>query len=229
MKRTILIAATLITAGSVAFAQKAWPNYARYEKANREITEAMEAGAPRPLAVLMGDSITDKWPGSDPEFFKEYNLVGRGISGQCTSHMLARFQRDVVELKPKYVVILAGINDIAHNEGYSDVEDAYRNIISMCQIARQNGIKVILASTTPADHFPWRPEISEVNSQARWLNDSLREYAKANRMGFADYAAALSDGNGVTDREYSYDSVHPNAKGYKVMEEVLLKALKIRR
>jgi len=230
MKKTIAVTLFVLAICLTANAQdNPWPNYKRYAESNRQVLEAQAGGAARPLAVLMGDSITDGWPGNDPEFFTENNLIGRGISGQCTSHMLARFQRDVVELHPKYVVIMAGINDIAWNNGYSDVENAYRNIISMCQIAKQNKIKVIIATTTPADHFPWRPQVPDVLKQAQWLNNSLIEYAKANRLGIADYAAAVADENGVTSTKYSHDSVHPNLEGYKVMEEVLLKALKIKK
>ncbi|MGN0201680.1 MAG: GDSL-type esterase/lipase family protein [Candidatus Cryptobacteroides sp.] len=230
MKKILASAALLLAAFTLSAQQKAdWPNYSRYSEQNGKILEAQAEGAPRPLAVLMGDSITDGWYPSDKEFFEKYNLVGRGISGQCTAHMLARFQRDVVELKPKYVVIMAGTNDIALNNGCSSVENAYRNIISMCQIAKANKIKVILCSTTPAADIPWRPEVTDANAQERWLNESLKEYAREHRLGFADYAAALGDENGATDPKYSKDGVHPNIEGYKIMEDILLDALHIKK
>ena len=109
------------------------------------------------------------------------------------------------------------------------MENAFRNIISMCQIAKANGIKVILCSTTPAAGFPWRPEVTDANAQERWLNETLKEYAAAHRLGFADYAAALSGADGVTDPAYSHDGVHPNIDGYKIMEGILLDALRIRK
>ena len=94
----------------LAVAQNDWANYNRYAEANAQVTAA-------PKAVLMGDSITDGWPFADPEFFSDNNFVGRGISGQVTSQMLLRFRQDVIDLHPKYVVILAGTNDIAENSG----------------------------------------------------------------------------------------------------------------
>lgn len=230
MKKILLTAAMLLTMMAISLnaQEKEWPNYARYAKSNKEILEAQANGAKKPLAVLMGDSITDGWYPTDKAFFEEHNLVGRGISGQCTSHMLARFQRDVVDLHPKYVVILAGINDIALNNGFSSKENALGNIISMCQIAKQNKIKVILCSTTPADRFSWRPEIKDVLEQSTWLNAAIKDYAAKNHIRFADYAAALCNDKGATDAKYSKDSVHPNLEGYKIMESVLLEALHIR-
>ena len=157
MKRLFLfLAAAVFISINVNSQEKVWANFARYGEANRQVLEAQSKGAKKPLAVLMGDSITDGWYGSDKDFFTDNNLIGRGISGQCTSHMLARFQRDVVELNPKYVAILAGINDIAHNDNYVDVEDAFLIIVSMCDIADRYGIKVVLCTTTPGNPT-WRP------------------------------------------------------------------------
>ena len=228
MKRNLIIAAVLMLACclSAKAQQQEWPNYARYAQNNKEILEAQKNGAKKPLAVLMGGSITDGWYAQDPEFFKDNNLVGRGISGQCTAHMLARFRRDVIDLHPKYVAILAGTNDIALNNGFSSKENALGNIISMVELAKANKIKVILCSTTPSDHFGWRPEVKDALDQIKWLNQKVEEYAKANHIPFVNYAAALADKNGATNPEYSGDSVHPNIKGYKVMEALLMKVLK---
>ena len=113
MRKVIIAALAAFLCAFTTFAQDLdydWANFKRYSQANTEVTA-------KPLAVLMGDSITDGWYSNDPDFFKANNLLGRGISGQVTSHMLTRFRRDVVDHHPKYVVILAGINDIARNNG----------------------------------------------------------------------------------------------------------------
>ena len=226
MKRLFLfLAAAVFISINVNSQEKVWANFARYGEANRQVLEAQSKGAKKPLAVLMGDSITDGWYGSDKDFFTDNNLIGRGISGQCTSHMLARFQRDVVELNPKYVAILAGINDIAHNDNYVDVEDAFLIIVSMCDIADRYGIKVVLCTTTPGNPT-WRPQLTNMHEQALWLNDQIRQLAKDRRYKLADYAAALQDEAGMTSSKYSKDTVHPNLDGYKVMEGILLKLLK---
>ena len=71
--------------------------------------------------------------------------------------MLIRFKPDVVNLNPKAVVILAGINDIAGNTGPVTIENIAENIISMAEIAKANNIKVYICSTLPAIDFPWSP------------------------------------------------------------------------
>ena len=174
----------------------------------------------------MGDSITDGWFSQDPDFFKNNNLLGRGISGQVTSHMVVRFRRDVVDHHPKYVVILAGINDIARNNGYISLEDTFGNIVSMCEIAKANKIKPVLCTLVPSAYIRWRPAIKDTKEQVARLNAMIKEYAKAKHYKVVDYATVLGDANGETRADLSGDSVHPNLAGYKLMEEALMKVIK---
>ena len=196
-----------------------WANFKRYRQANSEVSV-------KPKAVLMGDSITDNWLRMDPDFFKDNNLIGRGISGQVTSHMLVRFRRDVIDHKPKYVVILGGINDIARNNGYIDLENTMGNIASMCEIAKANKIKPVLCTMVPADHASWRPALKDMKEQVAVLNAMIREYAVKHHYKLVDYTALMADENGVTRKDLSGDSVHPNMEGYKLMEEALLKVIR---
>lgn len=131
---------------------KGLANFGRYAEANAAIEQS-------PDVVFMGNSITDNWAHMDPDFFAKNNFVGRGISGQTSSEMLVRFRRDVIDLKPEAVVILSGTNDVAQNNGYISPENTLGNIISMCELAKAHGIKVILCSITPTSKFGWRPEI----------------------------------------------------------------------
>lgn len=226
MKQFSMTAVLLLTCLFMAAQEKQWADFDRYRNANAEVLSAQKKGAKRPLAVLMGDSITDAWFRQDAGFFQSGNLVGRGISGQCSSQMLVRFQRDVVELRPKYVAILAGINDIARNAGFSDVENTFRNIVSMCQIARSNKIKVVLCTVPPAAQIGWRKQLGDISGEVKRLNDSLREYARASRFKLVDYAKVLADAEGVTRADYSKDQIHPNLDGYKAMEAALMAVLK---
>ena len=196
-----------------------WANYKRYSEANAAV-------ARKPLAVLMGDSITDGWFSNDPDFFKDNNLLGRGISGQVTSQMLARFRRDVIDHHPKYVVILAGINDIARNNGYISLENTFGNIVSMCELAKANKIKPVLCTLVPSNYIRWRPAIKDTKEQVSAMNAMIREYAKAHHYKVVDYATVLADGNGNTRTDLSGDSVHPNLDGYKLMEEALMKVIR---
>ena len=214
-----LFCAVTLSAQNQDLPDNDWAQFNRYSKANSEVTV-------KPLAVLMGDSITDGWLRQDPEFFKANNLAGRGISGQVTSHMLVRFRRDVIDLHPKYVVILAGINDIARNNGYISLENTFANIVSMCELAKANKIKPVLCTLVPSGYIRWRPAIKDTKEQVAALNAMIMEYAKAHRYKVVDYATVLADEKGETRSDLSGDSVHPNIDGYKLMEEALLKVIK---
>jgi lysophospholipase L1-like esterase len=202
---------------SLTLAAKDWAQYSRYASSNDSITS-------RPKAVLMGNSITDNWAKFHPEFFAENNFVGRGISGQVTSQMLCRFQADVIALRPKMVIIMAGTNDIALNNGYISHEHILQNIQSMCQLAKQNHIKPVLCSCLPAAAFKWRPELKPAEEIIR-LNEMIKAYAEANRITYVDYHSALVDEQGGLPTKYAKDGVHPNLEAYHIMEQILLKAL----
>ena len=110
---------------SEAQAQKhEFANWKRYEKANKELGEP---GRREKRVVLMGNSITDGWPGTRPDFFKKNKLIGRGIGGQTSYQFLLRFRQDVLDLKPKVVVINYGTNDIAENTGPYDEDKTCEN------------------------------------------------------------------------------------------------------
>lgn len=187
-------------------------NFIRYAKENALVKN-------RPAAVFMGDSITDGWARRRPEFFAQNNYVGRGISGQVSSQMLVRFRRDVVDLKPQIVLILAGTNDIARNRGYIAEENIVGNIISMCEISKANGITPVICSILPAAKYWWRPEISPVEPIKR-VNAALKKYAEDNKVLYLDYYSALVDNNGGLPAEDARDGVHPTIACYAKMEAI---------
>ena len=183
--------------------------------------------------VFMGNSITQNWRKYRPEFFTN-GYVCRGISGQVSTQMLARFRSDVVNLKPETVVILAGTNDIAMNQGYISLEHTMENIISMTEIARYNKINVVLCSVLPGEKFRWSREVSpeECVAKIAELNEMIKAYAKANRIPYADYYSVMADENKGMKKEYhehGTDPIHPNKEGYLVMEEVIQKILNKKR
>jgi lysophospholipase L1-like esterase len=206
----------IATAVCAAAQQKDWANFGRYAEANAAIEQS-------PDVVFMGNSITDNWARLDPEFFSSHGFVGRGISGQTTSEMLVRFRRDVLDLEPEAVAILAGINDIAQNNGYISLENTFGNIVSMCELAKAHRIKVIICSTLPCDRLSWRPEIKPAE-QVKELNAMLKDYADRNRILFVDYWSVMANGNGGLDKEISGDGCHPNIDGYEIMEKTFLDA-----
>jgi lysophospholipase L1-like esterase len=218
--KKIFLAAAVALFSTVLFAQdKDWAQLGKYAEQNAQVTV-------RPKAVLFGDSITWNWAKFDKEWLQEHNFVGRGISGQTTAEMLVRFRQDVIELKPRYVVILAGINDIARNNGYISVENTFKNIVSMVELAKANKIKPVLCTLVPAGAIHWRPSVGDPRPQIDQLNALITAYAKANRIKLVDYHTAMKDADDALDAKYRIDGVHPNIDGYKVMEPLLLSVIK---
>jgi lysophospholipase L1-like esterase len=190
-----------------------WANLAKYELAN---SSQRQLG--RPVAVFMGDSITENWVRDDPAFFA-VGFINRGISGQTSSHMLLRFMDDVVALRPQVVHIMAGTNDVAGNAGPMTDEEIEENIAAMVDLATANRIRVVLASIPPAKSFPWAPTVSPAQ-RIRALNQWLHNFAEQRGVGYADYYPLLADVDGGLRSELSGDGVHPQHNGYSVMEAV---------
>jgi lysophospholipase L1-like esterase len=166
--------------------------------------------------LFMGNSITIGWINKNPEFFTGKPYVNRGISGQTTPQMLVRFRADVINLKPKVVIILAGTNDIAGNTGPSTIEMISDNIMSMAELAKSNNIKVILCSVLPVFDYPWKPGLNP-SEKIIALNKLIKDYAKENEIVYLDYFEQMvNENNGLKD-ELTYDGVHPNEAGYNVM------------
>lgn len=201
-----------------------WANLKKFEEKNEKIKKTND---PERI-VFMGNSITEGWSNFDKNFFINNPFVNRGISGQTTPQMLIRFRPDVVNLKPKSVVILAGINDIAGNTGPISLENTAENIISMAEIAIANNIKVYICSTLPAIDFPWSPGLNPGPKVIK-LNSLLKDYSDKNNITYVDYFSAMADEKGglkVPEYTSADDLVHPNLAGYKVMEKIILDALK---
>jgi lysophospholipase L1-like esterase len=210
--------------------QRDWPLLARYREANR-LLPPPAAGETR--VVFMGDSITDSWP--QPRFGDYFvtnkSYVGRGISGQTTPQMLIRFRPDVIDLKPKVVVILAGTNDIAGNTGPMTDQEIENNIASMSQLAKANNIKVVLSSILPvaAYHPPptnFPQTMQRPMTRIRAINDWMKEYASKEHHVYLDYFTGMLDGSGLMREDLTADDLHPNAKGYAIMAPLADAAIK---
>lgn len=198
-----------------------WPQLARYRDDNARL------GAPAPgeaRVVFLGDSITDSWGRDIGEFFPGKPYVNRGISGQTTPQMLVRFSQDVVALKPRVVVILAGTNDIAGNTGPATPQMIEDNLAAMTAVARQNGIRVVLASILPAAAYPWRRDVHPVDT-IRQLNAWIKTYCVRERLVYLDYYGAMAGPDGGLRAGLSGDGVHPNAAGYALMAPLAQKAI----
>jgi len=204
---------------------KDWANLGRYREANHAIRRAE--------VVFLGDSITDNWV--QPrfgQFFPGKAYIGRGISGQTTPQMLLRLRPDVLALKPKAVIILAGVNDISGlATGPMTNEEIAGNLESMAQLATSNGVKVILSSILPTSgyHLPNPSAVPKTTlhpiERIRELNRWIRTYAREHGHPYADYYSAMVDATGVLREDLSSDDIHPNAAGYAIMAPIAQAAI----
>lgn len=186
---------------------------ARFHEADQKL------GPPPPgqnRVVFMGDSITQIW--NLQKSFPGKPYINRGISGQTTMQILIRFRQDVINLKPKVVIILAGTNDLAQNTGPETVGDIENNLMSMAQLARANGIHAVLCSVLPTVHYPWHPELPNPAPKIVALNKWMKAYAAKHGYVYVNYYSAMADPAGGLPHKLSHDGVHPNAAGFAVMD-----------
>jgi lysophospholipase L1-like esterase len=199
-----------------------WPNLKRYREANSTVT-APAAGEDR--VVFMGDSITDGWGKRYGKFFPGKPYINRGISGQTTPQMLIRFRPDVIALKPKVVVILAGTNDISGNTGPSTLEMIEDNLASMVDLAQKNNIKVVLSSVMPVCDYIQNQTKRRPNEQIIALNQWIKGYAAGHNVIYLDYYTPMLDDKGVLKQSITFDGLHPNSEGYDIMMPLAQKAI----
>ncbi len=216
-----IIMSALLFSGLELEAQD-WPNLNRF-RAENALLKAPEKGEKR--VVFMGNSITQGWIEKRPEFFSKNPYINRGISGQTTPQMLIRFRQDVIALQPKVVVILAGTNDIAGNTGPSTLEMIEDNLASMAELANANGIRVVLSSVLPAYDYPWKTGM-EPAEKIVTLNAWIKSYCEKRGFTYLDYFTPMADDRHGMKAELTYDGVHANVAGYKVMEPLVQDAIK---
>jgi len=198
-----------------------WPNLERFKAENAAL--GMPAKGENRV-VFMGNSITQGWKEKRAEFFTNHPYINRGISGQTTPQMLIRFRQDVIALQPKVVVILAGTNDIAGNTGPSTLEMIEDNLASMAELANANGIKVVLSSVLPVFDYPWKKGL-EPAEKIVTLNAWMKAYCAKKGFVYLDYFTPMADERHGMKAELTYDGVHANVEGYKVMEPLVEAAI----
>ena len=182
----------------------------------------LKAEGRQPSVVFIGDSIFEIWMWRRADLFNSNDYLCRGIGAQTSPQMLARFRQDVIELHPRVVVMCIGTNDIAENTGTYDEHYTLGNIRSCAELARANGIKVILCSVLPAAVFGWNRAVTDVPAKIDSLNAKIAAYAAEQGFGYADFNTQLRDENGALQKRYDFeDGVHPNVEAYQVMESIV--------
>ncbi|MXO70237.1 GDSL-type esterase/lipase family protein [Alteraurantiacibacter buctensis] len=190
-----------------------WPFRCRYRDANADLA----ASGVRPRVVFMGDSITEGWVEADPAFFADNGFVGRGISGQSSPQMLARFWQDVIALNPQAVHIMTGTNDIGGATGPITEEEYLGTVNAMIDLAQANDIRVVLAAMPPMSRLLPRPDF-DTRPVVPHLNARLAELAAREGVTFVDYFTPLAAPDNAFNPAYANDGVHPTRAGYAVME-----------
>src|SRR5215212_3022557 len=198
-----------------------WPELQRYGDANARLSPPAK-GENR--VVFIGNSITDGWARYFPAMFPGKPYVGRGIGGQTTPQMLVRFRQDVIALQPAVVVILAGTNDIAGNTGPSTLDMIEDNLASMAELARANGIEVVLSSVLPVYDYPWKPGL-EPAPKIVAVNKWMKAYAARTGQIYLDYHTAMADTKNGMREGLATDGVHPNDAGYRLMAPLASQAI----
>lgn len=221
LKIQSLIVFFLFISFTINISAQDWANLSKYNDENKILLESKKQDK---RIVFLGNSITESWKKLRPNFFKENNFVNRGIDGQTTPQMLLRFRQDIVNINTDIVIILAGTNDIAGNTGTSTLDMIQNNIASMCDIAKQNDIEIVLCSILPVHHYPWASEIKPID-KIKLLNDWVKNYSNKNNICFVDYYSSMVNDNGGMKSNLSEDRVHPNKEGYFIMEKIILEKL----
>ncbi len=226
MKKKLFLITAVLFSAAICFGQnfqalqkRDWAYLTRYADENATL-------AKKPKVVFMGDSITELWARQRPDFFAPNNYLGRGIGGQTTSEMLVRFRQDVIEIHPEYVALMVGTNDIAENNGIISLENMLDNIISMCELAKANKIKVLLCSVTPCKEYTWRKE-ADPKTRIPAFNALMKDYADHTKgVTYVDYFSPLTDGSNACKEEYTVDNCHLTNAGYEVIENIIRKYIK---
>ena len=203
--------------------QNDWAYLEKYVLANQQLLKLPNNGN---RIVFIGDSITEFWQRYDSAFFTQNKFINRGISSQTTSQIQERFQNDVIDLEPKWVIILAGINDVAENNGPISIEEIMNNIVSMVEKALKNNIEVVLCSILPASNFYWNPKIKPIE-KIKQLNILIEAYCLTEKIKFVDYYTPMVDEYFGLDKKFTDDGVHPNLNGYLKMKTILESYLKL--
>jgi len=143
----------------------------------------------------------------------DWRVHNRGVNGERSDQIRARFARDVIAAAPATVVILAGVNDIYQGRPPSAVE---HELEAMYETARAAGIAVVAATI-----LPFNTATPDQNARMRAVNAWIASYAAAHGIVCADTRAALAAPDNPDRLASSPDDLHPSPDGYRLMALVI--------
>lgn len=196
--------------------------------------EQLSQDSLKETTVFFGDSITELCPVED--LYATYTrktgvpIINRGISAETTDSMLKRIEKTVLVMKPKNLVMLMGINDIAAKV---DNQQIVNNIKQMITLTKQQSTKthIILQAVYPInktdreslfDKFQLRDRDNQTIDE---LNEMLESLAKEEKITFLNVNSYLMDKNKELKKEYTFDGLHPNMQGYLAIRDAILEVL----
>ncbi len=214
---------TLLTKKEEAILSTDRDDVKHFQKDNRMLPPPDPKGR---RVVFLGDSITALWRLN--EYFPQEDFINRGIEDQFTGQLLGRMKADVVNLRPKAVLIQGGTYDLERGTDLVEIEDVY---VSLADIATANGIKVMFASVLPVNDYHAGENADFVRTKQRpmiyikALNDWLQALCVSRGYTYVDYASALVDGEGFLRDDASDDGLHLNGLGYRLIAPVLARGV----
>ena len=180
--------------------------------------------------LFLGDSITWMW---DLRLYIDTSktIVQRGVGGDSSTYLAKRFDADCIQLKPRTAVVMIGTNDIFRcdddlwwrNKGEDEekvLNDYKENIKTMIEKCDSNGIDIVLCSVLPSTIAP------PFDREKRWrMTAAMNEFLKSQGKKYINYHDALTDDGKNIIYDLSTDGIHPNAKAYEIMADILKKEL----
>lgn len=169
--------------------------------------------------VLIGDSIIELFP-EEIYYGSSILAYNRGISGDTSDKMLERLDENALSIAPSEIFILVGTNDLSRG---IDSDIIAGNIAAAVDKCIANSVGTITVGSLLPVNRAVNPQMvgSRKNSAIIAINEKLSRLCVEKNVRYADTFSVLTDENGNFNAEYTYDGLHPNAKGYAVMAAVL--------
>ncbi|HRQ37699.1 MAG TPA: GDSL-type esterase/lipase family protein [Chloroflexota bacterium] len=181
-------------------------------------------------AVFFGDSRAAQWPA--PDDLADIHFINRGIGGQTSAQIVARFDAHIRPLQPDILIVQMCINDlktVAIFPNYQEqiIASCQHNINQVVQEATAMGATVILTTVFPIGEFPWHRRLvwsPAIDTAVTATNSHIHSLAAENVI-ILDAYALLADKSERLQTQYATDELHLNPVGYELLNQELTKIL----
>ena len=192
-----------------------------YATENRLLLETTTPTERNQMCVLFGASITKGF--NADSLLPEFKIVNRGVGGQSSTQLLARFSSDVLQLEPGWVVVKICAGNFNPSVNSQVIWDEFE---TMLLTARTRNIEPVVATIVPVTRRAEEYDGYSISDQVRQFNAKAREFARQHGFRLVDYFEAIADREGFLPDDLARDAIHPNALGYEKMAEAYRVAMK---